>query len=179
MRSSAECISGQDSYRSWWRWGKNPYATQSGNAARNQRQSVNAGSTTGTASPAGSPSRTQAAIASISGDATGERLPTTASSNSSSSPSASPISSRARRSASGSPSPGGSRQSTANSARAGITLIFSPAEISVGANVVPSVGSSIAASRGSVARMRARAPSGSDGSSPIASRNARGSSTTS
>ena len=50
------------------------------------------------------------------------------------------------------PIPGGTRQSTSSSARAGITLIFSPAEMIVGATVTPSVGSNIAASRGSTAR---------------------------
>ena len=64
-------------------------------------------------------------------------------------------------------------------ARAGITLIFSPAEMIVGATVTPSVGSNRAARRGSVSEMRASEPSGSSGSSPIARRNARGSSVTS
>ena len=77
------------------------------------------------------------------------------------------------------PMPGGTRQSTSSSARAGITLIFSPAEMIVGATVTPSVGSNSAASRGSTSRMRSSAPSGSSGSSPIARRNARGSSVTS
>ena len=77
------------------------------------------------------------------------------------------------------PMPGGTRQSTSSSARAGITLIFSPAEMIVGATVTPSVGSNSAASRGSIARMRSTAPSASSGSSPIARRNARGSSVTS
>src|SRR5207247_2654303 len=47
IRSSAPWISGNASKRSIRRRGKNPYATQSGNASRNQRESVNPGRTVG------------------------------------------------------------------------------------------------------------------------------------
>ena len=69
MRSSLACISGQVSYRVWWRWGK-----KRGDAVREggaEPAAVGeAGSTVGTAG-AGVRSPTQAAIASISGAATG------------------------------------------------------------------------------------------------------------
>ena len=77
---------------------------------------------------------------------------------------------------SSSPSPGGTRQSTFSCARLGITLIFSEADMRVGVNVTPSIGSNMIASRGSAARRRAIAPSVSCGSSPIARMNASGSS---
>src|SRR5215218_4278692 len=179
MRSSSEWISGHVSYSVWWRWGKKPYAMQSGNASRQWRESVNAGSMTGTASAPSPSAPTQARIASISGDSIGERLPTTSSMNSTSSPSRPSSRSLMRAIVASAPMPGGTRQSTSSSALAGITLIFSPAETIVGATVTPSVGSNSAASRGSVSAMRASAPSGSSGSSPIARRNARGSSVTS
>ncbi len=60
---------------------------------------------------------------------------------------------------SSSPRPGGTRQSTRSSARLGMTLIFSDAEIRVGVNVTPNIGSNITASArvaGAQARERAR-----------------------
>jgi hypothetical protein len=106
-------------------------------------------------------------------------LPITCSVNSSSTPST-PSSSASRRAIVASPSmPGGVRQSTLSSARAGMTLIFWEAETIVGTAVTRSVGSNISASRGSISLSRATAAAGSDGSSPSASSRRRGSSVTS
>ena len=65
-----------------WRWGKNPYARQSGNASRNQRESEKPGRITGTVSAPGSLARTHRSIASLSSLDTGDWLPATCSVNS-------------------------------------------------------------------------------------------------
>ena len=103
-------------------------------------------------------------MASISGDSIGERLPTTCSMNATSRPSASPTSSRTRRIVASPSMPGGTRQSTCSSAWAGITLIFSDAKMRVGTAVTRSMGSTIAARRGSISLTCAIAACGSDGS---------------
>src|SRR5207249_10395252 len=65
-RSSAPWISGVAWNRSNSRAGMKPYATQSGNASRNQRESVKPGSPAGTASAPGSSRSMNALIRSIS-----------------------------------------------------------------------------------------------------------------
>src|SRR6201999_2675243 len=112
--------------------GKNPYARQSGNASRNQRESEKPGRITGTVSAPGSLARTHRSIASLSSLDTGDWLPATCSVNSISKlPTSSPSTSAIRLRAASSPSPGGTRQSTLRYARDGITLILSRAYLKV------------------------------------------------
>ena len=61
--------------------------------------------------------------------------------------------------------PGGVRQSTSSSARAGITLILSLANARVGDSVTPSIGSTKVASHGSCARTCSSAAAGSPSTS--------------
>ena len=83
-----------------------------GRRSRNQRQSVNAGRTVGTASAPGSFSASQPPIASISGDSTGERLPITSSVKVDSAGRRRRAPRGARLRATSTPIPGGTRQST-------------------------------------------------------------------
>ena len=124
-----------------WRWGKNPYARQSGNASRNQRESEKPGRITGTVSapvvgahpPVDRLAQRAGHRRGVAGDLLGELdLELSASS---------PSTSAIRLRAASSPSPGGTRQSTLRYARDGITLILSDAWAIVGVSVTPNIGS--------------------------------------
>src|SRR5438105_1279784 len=80
-RSSALCMSAAVWNMSISRRGQKPYATQPGNASRNQRESVKPGSMTGTIAASATSARTNSSIRSISGDSIGDVLPTTLSVN--------------------------------------------------------------------------------------------------
>src|SRR5205085_6595302 len=67
-RSSAPWISGVASKRSNARAGRNPYAMQSGKAARNQRESVKPGRPVGATAAPGSSRSTKSRMKSMSGD---------------------------------------------------------------------------------------------------------------